>query len=328
MEVVKAEILWTRTCPFNCKYCAMADGRKNTVSLLNWKKGIDNLKNLGCGFIAFYGAEPLSDNLLKLVKVIKYAEKRGINTTVITAMVKPKDFVLHELLYHVGDLRSLSVSFDIHNKPNMLKNYQALEALKNFQSLGEYRDVAAIVTLNRENFRALPYAIDTLTKMGIWTFFDLIHWNRSQPGSKCATINFMNDLVFQSVDYHDLLEVLRTVRDMKNAGSLCHTSNGFLDYLERGGLLEYDWNCAVDDSFPSWVTVDCDGHVYPCDDFQIRPDPYDITIDTLFKNWGKFISFWKPKVQELCPGCSWNTHYQAHEIKKGEEPFSNYVHTT
>ena len=61
MQIVKAEILWTRKCPLSCPYCSMANGRSNDLSIDQWKKGFDNLKQLGCGFAAFYGAEPLAD---------------------------------------------------------------------------------------------------------------------------------------------------------------------------------------------------------------------------------------------------------------------------
>ena len=60
-ELTKTEWLWTRKCPLHCKYCAMATGQPNMLTLAECRTAIDTLKSLGCGFIAFYGAEPLCD---------------------------------------------------------------------------------------------------------------------------------------------------------------------------------------------------------------------------------------------------------------------------
>ena len=79
-KIVKCEFLWTRICPIKCEYCAMADGRRNTIPLSDIKLGIDNLKQLGCGFIAICGAECLSD-FDKLPETVNYIESLGIHST-------------------------------------------------------------------------------------------------------------------------------------------------------------------------------------------------------------------------------------------------------
>jgi len=61
VTLVKAEILWTRVCPLRCHYCGMRTGYQNTPTSHDWRVGLENLKELGCQFIAIYGAEPLSD---------------------------------------------------------------------------------------------------------------------------------------------------------------------------------------------------------------------------------------------------------------------------
>jgi len=56
MKLVKAEFLWSRKCALNCEYCAMPDDKENSLTVMEWIHGIDVLKELSCGFIAFYGA--------------------------------------------------------------------------------------------------------------------------------------------------------------------------------------------------------------------------------------------------------------------------------
>jgi hypothetical protein len=307
----------------------MADGRRNVLLAIDWKRGIDNLKELGCGFIAFYGAEPLEE-FAKLPTVVGYAEKVGIHTTVITSGVTDNFFQKLGSLRRKG-AKSLSMSFDMVelDKFSRTKMMRALNGLKYFRSFGSIRDVAAIATLNRKNYEALPDMVRDFTKEGIWTFFDLIHADRGQPGTKCKNYPGIDELLFGPDDILGLVKVFRELLELKNQGYLCHTSSQFIGRLVQNGgelLFKYNWNCANEDNFPAWVTVDCTGIVQPCDDFFI-PGVLDLNVMDLAKNWKKFCKTWKPVVQEKCPGCAWNTHFDAHLIKRGELPFSDYVHT-
>ena len=330
MEIVKAEILWTRVCPNKCPYCAMATGKKNSVSLLDWYTGIDNLKNLGCGFIAFYGAEPLADYTL-LPDVVRYAEDQGIKTTVITSgMVSKIDYKISNL-YNFG-LRSLSMSYDITpiSDDSWKKSQLALPLLYDFKHYyRNVRDAAAIVTLTSLNYTLLPDTIVQLTREGIWTFFDFIHWDRGNPGTKCRNYPGLDRLKFTEEDIPNLLQVLEKVQELKEKGYLAHTSKSFIQMISLNPaiLRYYGWNCACQDSFPSWVTIDCDGTVFPCDDFQPRSEVPLIPVTELYERWDEFKTKWKNIVRNGCSGCLWNTHIDAHFIKQGIIPFSDYVHT-
>jgi len=332
-KIVKAEILWTRKCPLKCEYCAMADGRKNTVSLKNWVIGFDNLKTLGCSFAAFYGAEPLED-FKKLPSVIQYAESIGIHTTVITSSVTSSLEEKLKTLYDYG-LRSITTSFDevSDDKSSQIKSSKALETIEMFRSFGPIRDSAVVVTLTRANYKNLPSIVTKMTGEGIWTFFDFIHPDRGQPGSKVKNAN--PDLLFGAEDLKPLLEVLQKCLELKDKGYLFHTSKEFVDMVKL--VFSYAsmyhvpnsvyrmWNCARHKCFPSWVTVDCDGIVYPCDDFQPKT-VLNVPIWELASSWHDFSKSWKASVLAECPGCLWNTHIDSHYIKLGFIPITNYVH--
>lgn len=327
MRIVKAEILWTRVCDLSCHYCAMVDGRTNIPSLQEWKLGVDELKRLGCQFIAFYGAEPLKDQVEKLAEVIAYAENSGIATTVITSGLV-KDFRSKlELLYSHG-ARSLSMSYDIVplDRYSEKKSRHTIDSLLFFRSLGLVRDVAAIVTLTRHNFRELPSTIIRLSNLGIWAFFDFIHWDRGQPGTKCKERD--PSLSFTREDLLDLSDILCKVVELKTQEYLCHTSTPFIEMMSRDEfslLLRYDWNCAKEKGFPAWVTIDCDGYVYCCDDFQSRPTkPFSML--KISSEWEEFSQYWQQQVLSICPGCCWNTHIDACLVKQGRVSINDYIH--
>lgn len=285
------------------------------------------MKELGCQFIAFYGAECLYD-FDKLPEVVGYAESVGIRTTVITSGNIPGFQDRIRILYASG-LRSLTMSYDIVPLGNSsLRKMEKVESgLAFFSSLGPVRDRAIVVTLTRKNFQRLPHVIRDFTTKGIWTFFDFIHGDRGQPGSKCGPAD--PELLFQERDLSELNFVLEEVLYLKKVGFLCHASEAFLNKIRKDScsiLRNYNWNCACEKSFPSWVTIDCDGLVYPCDDFQPRDAMQEFPIDTLKARWPSFCSHWKPIVKKSCPGCCWNTHIDACLIKEGKLPITDYVH--
>lgn len=327
-EIVKAEILFSRKCNLKCSYCAMADGRENTLSVLGWLKGMRKLKQLGCGLVAFYGAEPLLE-FEKLVEILPYAEHLNIPTTLITngSLVGTKPMLLR--LYKEG-ARSLSMSYD--PKPidvaSEIKSGKAIDTLTWFKGLGKnVRDVAAIATLTAKNFKYLPGMVKKMSSLDIWTFYDLYHFDRGQPGSKTAEID--DTLTFTKTNSQSLINILNVVNRMKNDGYLVHTNNHYLDILKaqvtKTQSINYSWNCADYDEFPSWITVDCDGSVYPCDDFQPR-EGRKFSVTEISENWDVFKKQMKLITKATCPGCVWNTKIGAHAIKAGIENINDYVH--
>ena len=258
-RIIKCELLWTRICPLNCSYCAMADGRRNTRTLEEWKEGIKNLKQLGCSFIAIYGAEPLHD-FDKLPEVIQFVEELGIKTTVITSGVISDLYLKLKTLYEHG-LRSITASYDAvcQDSSSQKKSKVAMSVIEQFRSFGPVRDSAVVVTLTHQNYSSLSSIIEVMSEKNIWTFFDLIHPNRGQTGSKVKGTDL--DLLFRKEDVVPLIKILSEVKDMKTAGYLCHASIPFIETVKIAGafwlqessspLTPYIWNCSDYDCFPS-----------------------------------------------------------------------------
>lgn len=331
MEIVKAEILWSRNCSLKCSYCAMPDGRKNIPTSEQWQAGFHKLKKLGCSFAAFYGAEPLLE-FDKLPRAIFFCSLIGIETTVITNGVVPDLVNKLKALYDFG-LRSISTSFDMVDSmgnDSLIKSNRAMNVIDIFRSFGEVRDVAIIATLTKKNFKHLPQTIKEMSDKNIWTFFDMIHAYRGQPGTKVKNTNL--DLMFSKDDYKALADVLNEVIELKKRGYLCHASEIFLNKIIAEQENIYKWNCAKEKSFPAWVTIDCDGKVLPCDDFNaftFKPQvSKPIYVWELYDNWEKFKETQKHLVHEYCPGCCWNTHIDACAIKEGKLLLTDYIHGT
>lgn len=322
-KIVKAEILFSRQCPLACPYCAMKTETVNSRSVDEWKQGIAQLKNLGCEFIAFYGAEPLVE-FEKLKRVISACEENfRIDTTIITSGAVPNFEGKLVELYRWG-ARSLSMSYDPLPMDNSTahKSLLALQTLSKWKEWPGTRDAAAITTLNAKNFREFPDMVRRMDSHGIWSFFDFIHTDRGQAGTKCA--NVPSELMFSSGDFPDLLLMLEEVIQLKERGYKCHTSRHFIEIVSEmihaGDL--YNWTCSKQD--PSWITIDCDGKVYPCDDYSGKDMDFDMT--TISEQWEDFSDQTNLSVIQQDCRCCWNTHIDSHGIASGKVNIEEYVH--
>jgi len=325
MEITKAEILWTYKCGRRCSGCAMNTGVKNSRSLSDWILGINNIHKLGARFAAFYGAEPLSD-FKNLPTVIQHTEGLGIATTVITAYpFTIKGMQRLQKLYKYG-LRSLTTSYDIHgyDASSVEKSKQAIAMLEYFRTLGPIRDVAAVVTVTKDNLEFLPETVEFLTSRNIWMFCDLMHWDRGNPGTKCKGER-KGSPVLSRYDVLPFDIIFGKLLNMKKEGYLIHIDEHTVEEIVSDGMF-FKWNCADHPEFPSWITIGPDGNVFPCDDF--KPDNPRFDMTKIHRQWDSFAKYYKKQVKKNCNGCLWCTHIQSHNIKRGVFSINDYVHTT
>jgi MoaA/NifB/PqqE/SkfB family radical SAM enzyme len=295
-----------------------------------WKRGLKNLKDHGNGFLAVYGAEPLMD-MEYLPEFFTETEKLGMLHTLITNC-SLKDTKERLIDCQKGGLNSLTVSFDgseneNKDKSSQIKSDNAIGILEWFKSNYPMRDASVVFTLTRTNINAILEWIPTFAKMGIFVFFDLIHTDIGNPGTKCRSYKGIEDLLFREEDAPMLVEFAKKMKEMKKDPFLkpfIHQSDSFLDVLinKTNWYIKSEWNCAWSDKFPSWLTIDYDGKVRVCDDFHLDDVPQQHFWDL---DYDKLRDQWKQLTLDHCNGCFWNTHFDANMIKEGKESFANYV---
>ena len=327
MEIVKAEILFSRKCNLSCKHCNMVTGATNPLTVEEWYKGFDNLKKVGCKFGCFYGAEPMLE-FNKLKHVVAYAESIGIHTTVITSGIRIPEFRKKVKAMVDMGAKSFSMSFDMlpYCPSSKLKKEDSFHHMKWIRSLPGIRDVAAIATVTSMNYHLLPLMVMKMSAEKIWTFFDLIHVDRGMPGTKCRGGH--STLSLKQKDYQPFIEVLHMLSNMKRQGYLVHTNETFIETIKdniAGTGSIYDWSCAYDREFPSWLTIDFDGSIYPCDDFHVGECPpkfHELPVTV----WDELGEVFRKQIAHYRCKCCWNTHIDAHAVKKGTIPITNYIH--
>lgn len=337
-KLTKAEILWTRKCPLTCSYCAMIDYDFEKAPVQQMIKGVDRLADLGCGFFAIYGSSPLYD-FDGLPEFVKHAESKGILTTVIVDAIDKKSFEKLNILHDHG-LRSLTVSWDgnaigesgekgllpIHvDKQTQLKSLRGLHLANRWEKCHPgLRDIEVVSTITRKNSRHIIEELPGIIAQGYWFSFDFIHPDRGQPGTKSKGHD--DTLVFRpGKDEDQVVEFARAIISIKNKYKLVHQSLGYLNEVANNPemITKFSWKC-TGATFPSWVTIDADGTVLPCDDFWTNRDfkVWDFTEDKL----AEFSVLYTKEIEDKCPGCAWSTHYDAVQIMENKSGFDEYVH--
>lgn len=316
MNLVKAEILWTRKCPLKCSFCAMARNDIPKAPIKKMVEGLKNLKGLGCRFIAIYGASPLYD-FDGLPEFIYSAEKMGILTTVITdGIVKDHKRKLMEL-YDSG-LRSLTVSYDFvpYDEASKTKSNKGWPLVEWFSKFPDIRDVEVVATITKNNYRFILSQLYSGMLKDYWFSFDFLHPDRGQSGTKCKGDG--NNLLMKEEGIANFCD------ELLQMNTNIHQSNTLLARLREAPEIaaKFEWKCS-NKEFPSWLTIDADGTVLPCDDFHTSRK---FKVWNIAKEFTDFKLFYKKEVEEKCPGCFWTTHYDAWLIKKGQYQFENYIH--
>ncbi len=337
-KIVKAEILWTRKCPAKCEFCNMIyrpGENEYSFPILPiglWKRGIDNLKALGCEFFAIYGASPLYD-FGELPKFVQYAERSGIATTVIADGIDVKSFHRLDILHDAG-LRSLTVSYDgnaqAYDKWSEMKSAVGLDLLTRFRNkYDDLRDVEVVSTVTLKNWQILLKCLPAIRDADIWFSFDFVHPDRGHPGTKCRGDG--EGYVFRNNPTHkrSIRRFIEALIELKEGGLKVHQSDEYLNYVlvHPSKVTDFSWKCTWHAQlFPAWLTIDCDGTVLPCDDFHTSRE---------WKIWKfkeqemlAFRKFYLNEIDTVCKGCVWSTHYDAVEIKRGGfgDKLSTYIH--
>jgi len=325
--LVKAEILWTRECPLRCGYCAMvSDMQRAPVDKMC--QGVARLAALDCCFAAIYGASPLFD-FDGLPEFVRALYDHAIPMTIIVdgmSCTHPIERI--DELYGAG-LRSLTVSWDGYNpvdKSSQAKSLSGLELARWAKAqYPDFRDVQLTSTVSRQNITQLIEAVPAMVHEGFWYSFDLVHPSRGQEGSKCR--GDQTGLVFTDCDEDkaNIRAFVKMLLQLKRETRRVHQSVAFLLYLISRDSLRLDWVCTDESNFPTWLTIDADGTVRPCDDFCLTTEElkvWDLTADSL-ETWSKRNRL---HIIKHCPGCLWSTHWDACAILDNRVPLEGYVH--
>lgn len=321
-KIIKCEILLTRKCNYKCKYCAIRRNIETNRDFGLWKDTLQALKLLGSEINPIYGAEPLLEKDL-LLKILKYSAEIDMPNTLITNASLITGDVAKEL-YDSG-LRSITFSYDgnyiFADEFSARKSSHAERAIEIFKKF-DMRDIEIVVTVSRRNFRELEEILGRFSEMGVWVSFDLIHWDRGQPDSKCPPRHTIEDLLFTKQHIRDLKTMLTSLKKKRREeGRLLHQDDRTIDII-CNNLPGYTWSC---NDF-GFITLEADLTVRPCDDFCPQEIRGKYTVPDLLEKWDEFQTLRKSLRKKYKCRCLWSTHIMSEIMYKEREAGAYFRH--
>jgi MoaA/NifB/PqqE/SkfB family radical SAM enzyme len=292
----KADVFITRRCNLSCRYCKIV---RNQVELTpeEWSLVPRVLKEIGVKFIAAWGAEPLVaiDSLEAFIRGVR---KCNLPMTIDTNAVLLPKYI--DRLVEAG-LDSITFGYDIVSDDwsIMKKKSSADDILE--QCKEKFRDVEFVVTLTPKNITLLPEFIRKCTEENMWVMFDFYHPDRGQEGTRCTTVP---EYMFKREDIETVRNVMKEVLQLKRSGYLLHPTEEIIEFIvnEPYAPLTYSWKCKG----MGVVTVDSNGYIFGCHDFQPRSFRmrYHIFDYGASWEWKDFVKNWRNELVK-CPGCFW-----------------------
>lgn len=302
MQIAKTEIEWVRKHPF--------ENWVNSQPIEFWKQTAKALANLGCG-IADFDCASFQD-IERLGATIFAFENSGINTSVV---LDNKDLIFDSdtkealfLLYKKYGLCNVSVEYDIGMFQSE-ETSKTLDLLQTWKSFGKDCGTIALVNIGNRNFKRLPSTIKELSKLGIWTTFDLLQ--------------FSEDMDFTESEMIELKYALIEVSKLMMSGYKCYTSSKFMNLICREGfkfLKKRNWKCTYDRNFPATLYIDAEGLVYPCKTFNPKTGTW--LASRIDQDFEAFKTWAKDQCTKRCKGCLCNNNYDGYVMK--EEHLSNW----
>jgi hypothetical protein len=167
--------------------------------------------------------------------------------------------------------------------------------------------------------------------MGIWWSADLIHDNKVGRGEGLGydpryskVSNPHADYAFVHEDVSSLGLFLCELVDMKGEGFKIYQSYSWLEFLLgaiESRAIRREWRCS---DYPSWLTIDADGMMLVCDDFQAKAPIYAADLPDKFD---EFVQFREGQLSgEGCRGCAWSTHWMAYNQLDSEVGIHQVTH--
>jgi len=290
----------------SCRYCAIRKTElQRELTLLEWKKTFDILKQLGCEFNLILGNEVmlLGGNLVELVRYL-YEQKTEY---ALYSTCPPELFEkLKEPLAEAG-LKNLSCGFDSleRNDSIGIKTRRGLESMIEMKKRIKGLDTQGTITLSKINLNETVGLLKTLTENDIWGAVNSIHWDSDGCYDFFPPKEFLEDFMID--DREKFIELCKRLKKLTiNGEIMVQNPPEYFDALAKHGL-DMSWHCTQ----PYIITVDADGQLRLCGYRRGKKVPkfsiFDLVDEGRFEEYKKI---WKEESRE-CPGCFWSYWWMA-----------------
>jgi len=336
LPVKSCAIYLNRKCVRNCPYCEISKSDKKELSLKEWKKGLENLREkLGVEFFLFLGNEPLMLGH-DLVHLVRYLKENDYYYAMYSTSPRYLFNAFKNKLVRAG-LKNWSSGIDF-----ILPVYEKQKSTGWVSSDTEIlveKSKASLVNKAEDSLAGLKYmsergvqahALITISRMNVEFFPDMLAWFKKEMpdvhvGFSCAewkTWNRMDFAVdrekcpeyfFTESDKDKLAKMITRFKQMRERDKFyTQIPNSYVEGMVDYGI-NLDWKC-YGYHIPS---VDCDGSFRTCGyAYGNRVRNYNV----LDFDKESFLRDWDEDVKD-CPGCYWAFSWIAKSADSSNELF-------
>jgi len=316
----------TRRCSRNCAYCEAANiKREDELDWMDWVRVNDILHKLGVKFNLILGNESwlLGANLNKIM------ERNKVPYALYTTC--PSNLFSRYSDSYFGQngfIDNLSCGIDypmsylkLHNKNDMEK--KSIDAwLGLLRTRGKYPhvDCQGTVTVHRQNYDMLPEIVHDLSKAGIFTGINVIHWNKDGEYDFFPGAEEIEDFLFDSSDKKPLEQAFMRTLDVK--GGLIQNREMLHPRLIPH-MIKIDWHCRGNPY--GGPTIDSDGRLRCCG-YRKGDRASQFRIFDLPAKFDAYMKAVKADA-DRCPGCFWSYPWMNTYWRKTNPEFGRMVFT-
>jgi MoaA/NifB/PqqE/SkfB family radical SAM enzyme len=243
----------TDRCTGSCVYCVIPQRAQGEMSLVELRKLIDEIAEMGCQRLGIWGGEPLCRD--DLGEIVRHAKRRDLFVTIDTNghLVAER----YEMLREVDHLNvSLDGGREAHDATRGAGNFD--RTMRGMVHLTGRKPYWTITVLSKRNLDQVDWILDLARRMGFLTSYQILHHNDEigrndglRPGDA------------------DTREVIRLLMARKQEGAPVASSVRYLQHMldwpdySRNRLPDYK-------GYPAcfagqlYCNVDVSGQLYPC----------------------------------------------------------------
>jgi len=307
MDLKDVTLEITRKCPLNCIFCSSNGGEphKNELSIIEWKKIIDEAQDLGANSLLVSGGEPFTSPYLeelceyintKLMDLSIYTSGNVYNKNRITSL-KVSDLNFITKLKTTRIVISLEGSNEfIHDELTGIKGsfINAIKSIKTIKKLNIPLETHLVPT--KKNYKDIKNVVLLAHELGV----NKISILRFVPQGRGA-IN--RDIL--ELNKGELIELKEILSSLENKNDFIRIGSPFNPFL-----LSKNYRCTAGQNR---ITIKYDGLAIPCEAFKFMANYYNEEIDvrknslleiminsSLFKNVRKIR---ENNIIDLCNTC-------------------------
>jgi MoaA/NifB/PqqE/SkfB family radical SAM enzyme len=290
------------------------------LSLTDWQRAYENLKQIGIKTVKLLGGEPTIKPWLP--ELLRYSHHVGLKTAVLSNSLFA-DETLQDLVD--GGMWGYFASVDGIEAIKTIDQDASKKSKNGYQMLRKLKEhgvplLAANVVINKTNMWEIPEVVQRLSDEGFYSNRCTIQYTTNEEKEFCRT-TLSDEYRFTEQDRPALQELAQTLIDLKRSGVKISIPESYLRDMPRYAVYS-DWQCET----PVQLRVDADGGLMLCNEYRTSlADTYNITTLTP-ERYAQFLQDWQTVKASLeCDGCYWSCFLQAEEnLQQGKLEFTYF----